>query len=51
MAFYLAEHRPLTARWDWSIQATDISTKALKQATDAVYSEDRLSGLPAEVTI
>jgi chemotaxis protein methyltransferase CheR len=48
MAFYLAEHRPLTAGWDWSIQATDISTKALKQATDAVYGEDRLNGLPKE---
>ncbi|MSU61365.1 MAG: protein-glutamate O-methyltransferase CheR [Pedosphaera sp.] len=48
IAFYLAEHFPLTAGWDWRILATDISTKALGKARAAVYSEDRLTSVPPE---
>ncbi len=48
LAFYLAEHRPVAAGWDWQILATDISTKALAKATEAVYAEDRLTALPPE---
>ena len=29
LAFYLSEHFPTTAGWDWRVQATDVSTKAL----------------------
>lgn len=48
LAFYLAEHYPLSDGWDWQILATDISTKALSKAKDGVYPEDRMGGVPAE---
>ena len=32
IAFYLFEHFPPTAGWDWHILATDVSTKALGKA-------------------
>lgn len=48
MAFYLAEHFPVAAGWDWQIDATDISTRALDAATRAIYSEERVTGLPVK---
>ncbi len=48
IAFYLSEHFPLLAGWDWRIFATDVSTKALNTAQNAIYQEDRLSSLPPE---
>lgn len=48
VAFYLAEHYPVSAGWDWSVYATDISTKALDKARAGVYAEERLTGLPQE---
>lgn len=48
IAFYLAEHYPLTAGWDWRITASDISTKVLEKGRLAVYPEDRLRPLPGD---
>ncbi len=48
MAFYLAEHFPLAEGWDWQILATDVSTKALARARDAIYPGERLTGIPQE---
>jgi chemotaxis protein methyltransferase CheR len=47
LAFYLDEKYPLAEGWDWHIQATDISTKALAKAQAGVYPADRLAGLSA----
>lgn len=46
IAFYLQEHFPLMAGWDWHILATDISTKALNHAAQGIYPEARLQTLP-----
>lgn len=48
IAFYLSEHFPLSAGWDWKILATDISTKALDKAQRAIYAGDRLNALPPD---
>ena len=48
IAFYLAEHFPLTAGWDWHITASDISLRVLEKARMGVYSEERVCGLPTE---
>ncbi len=48
IAFYLSEHYPPGAGWDWRILATDISTKALDKARKAVYAQERLETLPPE---
>ena len=48
LAFYLMEHFPLTAGWDWKITATDISTKVLEQAKSGVYAEDRVRMVPQD---
>lgn len=48
LAFYLGEHHPVSAGWDWSIYATDISTKALDKARSAVYPAERLEAIPVE---
>jgi chemotaxis protein methyltransferase CheR len=48
LACYLAEHYPPAAGWDWSILATDISTKALGKARQAVYPLDRIDSVPVE---
>jgi chemotaxis protein methyltransferase CheR len=46
MAFYLFEHYPLTSGWEWNILATDISTKALGKAKQAIYASEKLEALP-----
>lgn len=48
IAFFLAHHYPLSQGWDWKILATDISTKALGKATEAIYPAERLNALPQE---
>ncbi|MCC6233721.1 MAG: protein-glutamate O-methyltransferase CheR [Verrucomicrobiales bacterium] len=48
VAFFLAEHYPITEGWDWQILATDISTKALGKATAGVYPDDRMTGVPPD---
>jgi chemotaxis protein methyltransferase CheR len=48
IAFYLHEHYPPLAGWDWRIRATDISTKALNKAQQGIYAADRLEALPCE---
>lgn len=47
-AFYLAEHFPPAAGWDWRITASDIAETVLGRARLGVYPEERLSGLPRE---
>ncbi len=46
MAFYLEESFPSTQGWNWSILATDISTRALQTAQKGVYAGDKLKDLP-----
>lgn len=48
IAFYLAEHFPHAQGWDWRVLATDISTKALKQASEGVYPLERAGTVPPE---
>lgn len=48
MAFYLEEHFPAAAGWDWRIWATDISTRALEKAARGIYPDDRLIELPRD---
>ena len=47
-AFYLSEHYPPANGWDWRITASDISTKVLAKAREAIYSEAHLQPLPRE---
>ncbi len=48
MAMYLAEHFPVGRDWDWRITGSDISTKVLATARQAVYAEDRIRTIPME---
>lgn len=48
IGFYLSHHFPPEQNWDWKILATDISTKALGKAQEAIYPEDRLEAVPPE---
>jgi chemotaxis protein methyltransferase CheR len=48
IAFYLAEHFPVQAGWNWRILATDISTKALDEAMQGIYPTNRMVGLPQD---
>jgi len=48
LGFYLSEHYARTSGWDWRILATDISTKALGTAQQAVYPVERLNSVPSE---
>jgi chemotaxis protein methyltransferase CheR len=47
LAFYLDAAFPLAEGWDWQILATDISTRVLHHAREAIYAEGRLETLPA----
>lgn len=46
IAFYLEERFPTADGWNWQIQATDISTRALGAAAQGVYAAERLESLP-----
>jgi chemotaxis protein methyltransferase CheR len=47
IALYLAEHFP-TTQWDWKVLGTDISTRALEAARQAIYPADKLNALKPE---
>ena len=46
IAFHLEERFPAAEGWNWRIQATDISTRALEKAVQGVYPDERLDCLP-----
>lgn len=48
IGFYLSEHFPAAAGWDWQITASDISNKVLEKAGLGVYAADRISTVPGE---
>jgi len=48
IGFYLWEHHNPLAGWDWSVLATDISTKALDRARQAIYAGDKLEAIPSD---
>lgn len=48
LAVYLMEHFPPAAGPDWNVLATDISTRALARARDAIYTHDQLRDMPPE---
>ena len=48
LGFYLMEFYPLISGWNWRILATDISTRALGKAQQAIYPADRMQSVPYE---
>jgi chemotaxis protein methyltransferase CheR len=46
MAFYLMEKYPEHAGWDWHITGSDISTRVLETARQAVYPMERVQTIP-----
>lgn len=48
IAFFLAEKFPVTEGWDWSILATDISTRALLRAQAGIYPLERAEAVPPD---
>jgi chemotaxis protein methyltransferase CheR len=48
IGMYLSEHFPVQNGWDWSVLATDISTKALGVATQGIYAAQKLGPLPTQ---
>lgn len=48
IAFQLSERFPPSEGWDWSVRATDISSRVLETAQRGVYAEDRMGSLPGE---
>lgn len=46
ISFFLEERYPLADGWNWNIQATDISTRALEKASQGIYAGERLAALP-----
>lgn len=49
IAIVLYEYLEKNPGFDFSILGTDISTKILQKAIDAVYKEERVEGIPMEV--
>jgi len=48
LGLYLSEHYPPSAGWDWRITASDISTKVLDKAREAIYTQERVAEVPRE---
>lgn len=48
IGFFLSEHFPQLAGWDWTVLGTDISTRALQKGMQGIYSEDRLTTMPKD---
>jgi chemotaxis protein methyltransferase CheR len=48
LGMYLAEHFRVNDGWNWSVLATDISTKALNTATQGIYAAQKLGPLPQQ---
>jgi chemotaxis protein methyltransferase CheR len=46
IAFYLGEHFPLEAGWNWRVMATDISTRALAKGGAGIYPLERAATVP-----
>ncbi len=46
IGFYLSEYFAPEDGWHWHIQATDISTRMLQVAQDAIYSEEKVEVVP-----
>lgn len=49
LAIVLSEFAEFHKRIDYSILGTDISTRILQQATDAIYTQERIMNLPMEL--
>lgn len=49
LAMVLAEYGRLNAGFDYSILATDISTRVLRQARDGIYVHSRIEPVPLEL--
>lgn len=49
IAITIEEYMKSTTTIDYSILGTDISTRILEKAVNAVYTEDRISGVPLEI--
>jgi chemotaxis protein methyltransferase CheR len=45
IGFYLSDYYPPALGWDWSIIASDISTKVLEQARRGIYPDERLTAI------
>ncbi len=48
IGIFLSEHYPPARGWDWTIVASDISTKVLGKARQGIYPLDRLGAIPRE---
>ena len=48
MGFYLNEAFPLAEQWNWNITASDISTKVLATAKQAIYAQERINSIPPD---
>lgn len=48
LGFYLNEHFPLQAGWNWNLTASDLSTKVLAKAREGIYAQDRVNTIPPE---
>ena len=48
IGFFLNEHFPLSGGWNWSIAASDISTKVLASAKQGIYAKERIESIPAD---
>ncbi len=48
MAMVLEEYRRAVPAFKWSILATDISTKVLDHATEAIYEEEKVAEVPLD---
>jgi chemotaxis protein methyltransferase CheR len=48
IGFFLSDLQAASFGWDWSVTASDVSTKVLEKGRAAVYDEERVSALPRE---
>jgi chemotaxis protein methyltransferase CheR len=48
IGIYLSEYYPTAQGWDWSIVASDISTKVLEKARLGIYPQERLEAIPRD---
>lgn len=48
IGFFLSEHFPTSQGWDWNITGSDISTKVLATARQAIYAQERVGTIPPE---
>lgn len=48
MGMFFSESFPAAQGWDWRITGSDISTKVLQKAKQAIYPEDRVGPVPTD---